>query len=370
MKPITWYLESSPRDSAEIRRIALRPLPFVIGRRNDCDLLLDSQHGSQRHAEFFKRDGALWLRDLGSTNGTSVNGSRLTADYRVSSGDAILFADREYRLVAEVPVLASATSELQKTQALSRSQVVRLEQLVRQPQAFLEMLSQNKLLAHFQPLVRLRDRRVLGYEVLGRGELDGRLTSPNDLFFLAEKHQRQVELSAAFRAKGLEQAQSLPDDPLLFVNTHPDELSDCEVLLRSLELLRKRYPAVQLVLEIHEAAVTDISSLEELKSGLDDLMIGLAFDDFGVGQARLLELSEIGPNYLKFDAVLIQQLHLAARKRRELIKSLLRMVADMGIAAIAECIETAEEAQACIDIGFGIGQGYFFGRPAPAESFG
>ncbi len=363
MDPIIWYLEG-PAGSGELRRTLLRPLPFQIGRRSDSDMLLDSSHGSQRHAEFFVREGVLWLRDLGSTNGTAVNGERLTAEQRLYNGDIVHFADREFRLLAE-----QSAPSMVKTQVFSRSDRVRLEELVRKPQAFREMLNMGKLRTDFQPLVRLSDLTTFGYEVLGRGELDGRDTLPGDLFFIAEKLRREVELSAAFRAKGLELASVLPADQALFVNTHPEELEDCPMLVRSLELLRKHHPSANLVLEIHEAAVTDISSLQELRAALADLDIGLAFDDFGTGQARLLELAEVGPQYLKFDVVLIQDLHQASRKRREMIERLLRMVKDMGIASIAECIENAEESKACTDIGFDIGQGYHLGRPAPPGQY-
>ncbi len=364
MNPINWYLESPTGASGEIVRTPLRPLPFTVGRRSDCDLILDSHHGSQRHAELFVRDGALWIRDLGSTNGTSVNGERLAAECRAQNGDIVHFADREFRVAAEM-----AAASIQKTQVFSRSDRVRLEEIVRKPMAFKKMIDEDKLRTDFQPLVRLADGALIGYEVLGRGELDGRATNPGDLFFIAEKLQREVELSAAFRAKGLELAAELPGNPELFVNTHPEELADWQLLLRSLEHLRGDHPAARLVLEIHEAAVTDTSTLRSLRSGLEGLGIGLAFDDFGTGQARLLELIEVAPQYLKFDIVLIEQLHLASRKRRDMVQSLVELARKWNISPIAECIESAEEVAACAEIGFEIGQGYFLGLPAPASGF-
>ena len=362
MSAVNWYLESPSGQSGELVRTLLRPLPFTVGRRSDCDLLLDSHHGSQRHAELFESDGVLWLRDLASTNGTSVNGRRISADCRLQHGDIVHFADREFRVVAETGALS-----IQKTQVFSRSDRVRLEDIVRKPLAFKRMLDNDQLRADFQPLVRLADHQLVGYEILGRGELDGCDASPGDLFFIAEKLHREVELSTAFRAKGLELARSLPGDPLLFVNTHPEELGDWQLLLRSLELLRKRYPAARLVLEIHEAAVTDILTLRALRTGLEELSIGLAFDDFGTGQARLLELIEVAPQFLKFDIAMIEQLHLASRKRRDMVRSLVELARKWNISPIAECIENAEEARACAELGFELGQGFYLGLPAPAS---
>jgi EAL domain-containing protein (putative c-di-GMP-specific phosphodiesterase class I) len=361
-----WYLERPAGPGGEVVRTVLRPLPFVVGRRSDCDLVLDSKHGSQRHAELFARGEALWLRDLDSTNGTSINGHRIAGEHPVCDGDVVHFADAEFRASTE-----AAIASIHQTQVFSTSDRVRLDEVVRQPLAFQQMLSDDRLYALYQPLVRLADRALFGYEVLGRGDLDGREASPGDLFFIAEKLQRQVELSVALRAKGLELAGPLPDSAALFINTHPAELAAPEALLHSLEALRRRHPGARLVLEIHEAAVADLPALKSLRSGLEPLRIGLAFDDFGRGQARLVELGEVSPDYLKFDAELVERLHLPShRNRRELVRSLVGAALDLGIVPIAECIETADEAAACADLGFELGQGYYLGLPMPAESAG
>lgn len=364
MSETKWYLERIVVGSGEVQRVMLRPLPFRVGRHIDSDLLLDSSHSSQHHAELFEHQGCLWLRDLGSTNGTSVNGDRLAGERCLDSGDTIHFADAEYRVVGDLPSKA-----IQATQVFSNTERQRMINMVREPKAFEEMLRQQRLWTHFQPLIDFRDGSTIGYEVLGRGELDGRDCSPGELFFLAERLHRETELSACFRRRGLELAQGLGPAAALFVNTHPTELTNSAELLRSLTELRRDYPAAHIVLEIHEAAVADVDVLKSLRSGLDGLKIDLAFDDFGTGQARLLELVEVEPRYLKFDAVLIKGLHLASEKRRAMIQSLLKVVLDLGISPIAECIELKEEADACRDLGFELGQGYYFGRPAPADNF-
>lgn len=359
-----WYLERIVVGSGEIQRITLRPLPFRVGRHIDSDLLLDSSHGSQNHAELFEHQGSLWLRDLGSTNGTSVNGERLHTQQRLESGDTVHFADVEYRVAGDAP-----SNAIQATQVFSNTQRQRLLAMVREPKAFDAMLRARNLWTHFQPLIDLRDGSTFGYEVLGRGRLEDRNSSPGELFYIAEKLKRESELSALFRRRGLELASGLETPSALFVNTHPVELEASDALLQSLTELRRDYPEAQLVLEIHEAAVANVKVLTDLRRNLEGLDIELAFDDFGTGQARLLELVEVEPRYLKFDAVFIEGLHLASKKRRDMVRSLLKVVLDLGISPIAECIESEEEALACKDLGFEIGQGFYFGRPAPAETF-
>ena len=121
-----------------------------------------------------------------------------------------------------------------------------------------------------------------------------------------------------------------------------------------------------LVLEIHEKSVTDPLRLQSLYSAMQDLDIGLAYDDFGAGQARLAELIEAHPDYVKFDISLIRKINTADEKRRRMTETLVRMVRDLDIRSLAEGIETAEEAEACKDVGFELAQGFYFGRPSPA----
>jgi EAL domain-containing protein (putative c-di-GMP-specific phosphodiesterase class I) len=99
-----------------------------------------------------------------------------------------------------------------------------------------------------------------------------------------------------------------------------------------------------------------------LRGQLHERGIGLAYDDFGSGQARLTELAEVPPDFIKLDKALIRDIH-TATARQELVRALVRVSTDLGIRLIAEGIEAVEEMEVCIDLGCQFGQGFFFGRP-------
>jgi len=124
------------------------------------------------------------------------------------------------------------------------------------------------------------------------------------LIAVASALNLESELSRIFREEGLNCGRSLPPNCLLFANTHPAEIEEPELLKFSLRELRERAPTRPLVLEIHEAIAAQAHSMRDLRATLDDLNIGLAYDDFGAGQARLHELVEVPPDYLKFDKVI------------------------------------------------------------------
>src|SRR5262245_19701021 len=107
--------------------------------------------------------------------------------------------------------------------------------------------------------------------------------------------------------------------------------------------------------------------MKMLRLALDDLHMTLGYDDFGAGQARLAELAEARPEYVKFDRQLISGIDRPGRHRRQVVESLVEMCKQLGIVTLSEGVETASEAAACRDLGFELMQGYFCGRPAGAK---
>jgi EAL domain-containing protein (putative c-di-GMP-specific phosphodiesterase class I) len=189
------------------------------------------------------------------------------------------------------------------------------------------------------------------------------------MFSAAAVLDLESELSRMMRTEGVFRAQVLPGAPLLFANTHPTELVEQGVLEFSLRELRELAPQARVVLEIHEAAITCVRQMREIRALLTELDMGLAYDDFGAGQARLVELGEAPPDFLKFDIELIAGIDRACGERQRMVSSLVNIVSDLGIASLAEGVETAAEHEACRQMGFKFAQGFYYGRPALATSF-
>jgi EAL domain-containing protein (putative c-di-GMP-specific phosphodiesterase class I) len=103
--------------------------------------------------------------------------------------------------------------------------------------------------------------------------------------------------------------------------------------------------------------------MRTLRTALNEMKIGLAYDDFGAGQARLVELVDVPPDYLKFDMSLVQNLESASIERQRMLASLVHMVQDLGISPLAEGIELAGDHEICRQIGFQFGQGFYYGYP-------
>jgi len=362
-----WVLETHVGGDGPLQRTPLQPLPFHIGRSAGLELVLASSHVSKVHARIYSDGTALRVRDLGSRNGTFVNREPVS-DTTLHDGDILHFGDFEFRIARE-SAGASEPDEGAQTQTL-----VRMGPL---PSPFeggasemRELLQRGAVTMFFQPIVHLPSLRVAAYEALGRGRHPGLPEGPVELFDIAGEvgPDAQAELSRLFRRCAVELVRERPDPPVLFLNTHPIELERAG-LLESLEELRTFAPNVDLVLEIHESALTQTDFITWLRTRLAEINVGLAYDDFGGqhGQARLFELAEAPPHYLKFDRRFVTGLDHAPVTRQRLVASLVAAARELLVRTVAEGVETAEEADACMRAGFSHAQGYHFGRPGPVD---
>jgi EAL domain-containing protein (putative c-di-GMP-specific phosphodiesterase class I) len=355
----TWILESRDGDGSVLQRMAIRPLPFRVGRAPGHELVLASAHVSKSHAEIYSDGDALRVRDLGSRNGTFLNRQRIS-DASIHCGDVLHFGDREFRLADK--------GESSPSDELTRTRSHRGPSPARHVVELLHLLRTEAVTLAFQPIVEMPSRRVAAYEALGRGRHPGLPESPMELFEIAAEAgtDAQVDLSRLFRRRAVEMVVPLPEPPVVFLNTHPVEL-ERPGLIESLEELRALAPQVDLVLEIHERALAQTDFIVWLRTRLMEINVGLAFDDFGAGQARLFELAEAPPHFLKFDRRFITGIDHAPSSRQRLLASLVAAARELRVKTIAEGVETPEEEAECVRAGFSHAQGYHLGRPASLE---
>ncbi len=356
-----WFFESLVEGGRQLRRVAVHPLPFRVGRLSGLALTLSSESVSKEHAELFLREGTIHVRDLGSKNGTFVNGERV-GEAPLREGDILHFAQVEFRLGRQ-------EIDPEEEQALEPVTVSLSD--MRLPQQFLEgarelpeLLGERRVTTLFQPIVSLPSGTLAGYEAFGRGRHPRLPEAPLELFRIAAGVGAEAELSRLFRETALELVAARDRVPALFLNIHPAELETAGLVVAVVEA-RSKTPQLRLILEVHEAALADLDRVERLSTQLRHTGVGLAYDDFGAGQARLLELAEVPPHYLKFDMSFVRGIDQAPPSRLRLLTSLVSVARDLLVYTVAEGVETSAEADVCMRIGFTHAQGYFFGRPRP-----
>lgn len=339
--------------------IAFDSFPIVqpsccIGRGKDANIRLPNVTVSTRHAFIHSLDSGLAVEDLDSRNGTFVNGRRIKGSVPIVVGDLLQFGN----MLLELQIAQSEKNDMTCLAGDNEDLALALSR-------FSQLFGDNALRPHFQPIVTTSDRKIVAYEVLSRSTLFG-LTLPKTMFEAAERLNRSSELSRFMRELAL--IQPCVDSDHLYLNTHPSEIEDLPQLIRSLQHLRKSHPQQMITIEIHESAVADVATLKTIRLVLSDLQMGLAYDDFGAGQARLEELIEAVPDVLKFDIKMVREIDKAPKSKRQMVESLVHMTRDLGIRPLAEGVETDEEANVCQQLGFELFQGFRFGVPIPRKA--
>lgn len=338
--------------------LPLRSFPCMVGRHPGIPVRINHPTVSLNHAEFRKEGDRLLLADLGSRNGTFVNGNRVAEPHPITSGDLAQFGGAVFRLQSHhLPSELSATCQGEDIGDLALA----LAQ-------FEKLIGESSVVPVYQPIVKAGSGKLVAYEALARSRLFG-LDKPELMFKAAEYFHMEAELSRLLRR--IELIRSSPEEqPHLFLNTHPTELADFKRLILSLREIRGVRPKQPITLEVHEAAVAELSTMKMLRLALDDLNMTLAYDDFGAGQARLAELVEARPEYVKFDRRLVMGIDKPGSSRQQMVETLVGMCRQLGIITLAEGVETAGEAKVCQDLGFELMQGYYYGRPAGVSSSG
>ncbi len=352
-----WFLSGQIDESDSNRQYPLHTFPFTIGRREESSLPLPVGCISKDHAVVKETPAGLILQELGSTNGTFVNGVKVEGETTIKENDLIHFASIVFRVGSKNQIAQTNTHTIHEDVCDSALAMIQFERLI----------SDGGLYPHFQPLVRLDDQSRIGYEVLGRSRLFG-LQTPHEMFSAASQLGLEAQLSEAFRLRGIEIGTAFGSESNLFVNTHPKELDRPE-FYDSLREVREAAPEQAITLEIHEGASTNMTMMRELCAVLKDLNIQLAFDDFGVGRARLVELGEVRPEFLKFDMKLTKNIEHAPPKRQELVALFANLVNNLGIQTLAEGVETRECHEILVQMGFQLGQGFYYGRPSPISKY-
>ena len=222
------------------------------------------------------------------------------------------------------------------------------------PERCVELIASGAIRTVFQPVVRLADHAVVGYEALTRFT-DG--SSPLQRFAEAERVGLAVELERAAVASAIGAAASLPAGPWLSINISPAVLPQLRQLASLTENANR-----PLVVEITERmAIEDYGAARRLlRRHMPNARI--AVDDAGAGFASLRHIAELRPAIVKLDMQLVRNVH-RDPAREALVAGMVHFAAASGCELIAEGIETEPERAALMRLGVALGQGFLLGRP-------
>ncbi len=129
-------------------------------------------------------------------------------------------------------------------------------------------------------------------------------------------------------------------------------------------LARNKALAPRLLVEITETAeISDLAAAGKAIQTMREMGFRVGLDDFGAGGASFQYLHHFSVDFVKIDGSLVKRLGISAREDT-MVRSIVKMCADLKILTIAECVEDETLLERVRDMGFGFGQGHFLGQPA------
>jgi diguanylate cyclase (GGDEF)-like protein/PAS domain S-box-containing protein len=233
----------------------------------------------------------------------------------------------------------------------------------------------DRVVLHYQPILRLSDRAVVGAEALLRlRDDDGSLLYPEAFLDIAEDTGLMLPIEHVVLLRACEQAAAWLDaghDLGISVNVCAKQIAMIEdfeaEVLKALSVTG--LPGTRLTCEVTEYAVLDTS--ERTVEGicrLKDHGVEFSVDDFGTGYASMTYLQTLPVGEVKIDRRFVAR---AAQDKpaAAIVRAVAGIASELEMRSVAEGIEDESVHELVVRLGVGHGQGYLYGRPVPAEDF-
>ena len=209
----------------------------------------------------------------------------------------------------------------------------------------------------YQPIVRLADGRIAGFEALTRFD-DAKELTPDRWFAQAIEIGVQDMFEHAVMRQALEGLTAMPDDAYISLNVSPET-----ILYGTLDRALEGAPLERIMLEVTEhASVDNYQDIADLLKPFRDHGMRLAVDDAGAGYASFRHILKLQPDIIKLDRSLIERIDEDVGARA-LTAAVTRFCEETCCTVVAEGVETEAELDALRNLKVGKAQGYLIGRP-------
>jgi len=236
-------------------------------------------------------------------------------------------------------------------------------------------VERGEFLVYYQPIVSLRDGRIVGFEALSRWQRPEGMVMPNDFIPVANETGiilsiNQKMLLEACRDLRVWQKLFPSDPPLsLSVNISPKQFAQVDLPSQIGQLLQQGGMDPRCIdLEITETiAMADAERSAAVLSQLKALGVGLDIDDFGTGYSSLSRLQAFRVDTLKIDRAFVSRMD-SDPETHGIVRIIVMLAHNLGMKVVAEGVETEVQLDILRDIGCERAQGYLFSKPADQET--
>jgi diguanylate cyclase (GGDEF)-like protein len=238
----------------------------------------------------------------------------------------------------------------------------------------LHAFEKHEFLLHYQPIVCLQTRTILGFEALVRWYREGEgFISPGQFIQVVEETGLIINLGQWIFKEACQQLATWKQefhrqDLKMSINLSRRQFLQADLVEQfSATLSALRLPGQCIQLEITESMIMgDIEKAEQLMNRLKDLGLQLAIDDFGTGYSSLSYLHRFPTDTLKIDQSFVGQMD-GSQEDQDIVHTIVSLGRKLGMNLVAEGIETEVQVNLLQMLGCDLGQGYLFARPLGAR---
>lgn len=302
------------------------------------------------------------------------------SDVRVSASIGIVLNTAYYKNTEDI--LRDADIAMYKAKELgkARFQVFnrRLHQLASEALALEQNLRKaienEQMVLHYQPIVSVENRRIIGFEALVRWPQDGELISPDKFIPIAEETGLIIPLGDWVLRESCRQIKNwqitLPgcDRLKINVNISAKQFVQNDLVASVKSVLEETGLAPEfLKIELTESAIMEggSSAIEKLNN-LKEIGVQLAIDDFGTGYSSLASLQQFPIDDIKIDRSFINDVETSI-DNREIVKTIISLGKILNLGIVAEGIETGEQLVLLEDMQCDDVQGFYFSKPVSSD---
>lgn len=231
-----------------------------------------------------------------------------------------------------------------------------------------EAVASGAIVPHYQPLMRLSDNTLTGFEILARWErFDGTDVPPLDFVPVVERLGLMPDFTYRLLRQACTEAADWPPDLSIAINISPCHLCDPLLPLKFVTILSETgFPPSRLEVEITEQGITsNVTDAQRAVRNLRDVGIRISLDDFGTGYSNYSQLRQFQFDKIKIDRSFVTAIA-SDSANAKIIRSILELAKTLGLPTVAEGIEHSEVLSQIVADGGHYGQGFYFGEAIPA----
>jgi diguanylate cyclase (GGDEF)-like protein len=360
---------------AQRLRTSIRPVDLVARIGGDEFVIVASNLGNDAEAtELAERTRRLFAQPF------DVKGAELTST--VSIGIAVSDGSESHATAesmirdADIAMYDAKESGRDTVASFDASMRDRVSKRLDLERDLYHALERDELVLHYQPVMDIGSGRVRGFEALLRWNHPAwGLVSPLTFIPVAEDTGLILDIGAWALGEACHQMQQWRgelndgESMTMAVNVSARQLRNQGIVGRvQRALFESKLPRQNLALELTESTLMENpTGAPEVLGRLKALGIGLAIDDFGTGYSSLAYLRGFPVDTVKIDRAFIMNVDGPDSADATLVAAIVAMADALGIATIAEGVESETQAERLLELGCGIAQGFLYSRPVPAD---